>query len=112
MAERAAVEAAAAAARRPEMEGKDGKLSRGTKRSRDGEDGARPQKKGRTEESAVAKEAFTLFVRNIAFGVKEDDIHDLFAKVGNVIAVRLVRDRGGKSKGYAYVDFADKVVLQ
>ena len=51
----------------------------------------------------------TLYVSNIAFEVKEEDIKTLFQEVGSVKQVRLVTNRSGKSKGYAYIEYENEV---
>lgn len=51
----------------------------------------------------------TLFLRNLPFEADEGEVERLFSDVGGVQAVRLVRERSGRSKGFAYVDFETKV---
>jgi nucleolin len=48
-----------------------------------------------------------LFVRNLSWGVREDDLYDLFGEVGEVISVKIpTRPEDGKSKGFAFVEMA------
>eukprot|EP00123_Amoebidium_parasiticum_P017282 comp23784_c0_seq1/m.41268 comp23784_c0_seq1/g.41268 ORF comp23784_c0_seq1/g.41268 comp23784_c0_seq1/m.41268 type:complete len:885 (-) comp23784_c0_seq1:484-3138(-) len=56
----------------------------------------------RTEEN----QACTVFVKNLLYAVTEDELAAFFSKVGEVKEVRLVRSAQGRSKGYAYVEFA------
>jgi RNA recognition motif-containing protein len=44
-----------------------------------------------------------LYVGNIAFECKEDDIYELFSTIGNVGDVSLVRDDFGKNRGFGFV---------
>lgn len=46
-----------------------------------------------------------LFVARLAYGVTEVDLQKEFAVYGPIERVRLVRDRTGKSRGYAFVLF-------
>jgi len=50
-----------------------------------------------------------LFVGNLAFGVTEQEVKELFAAAGEVTQVRLPTDREtGKPRGFAFVDFAER----
>ena len=49
-----------------------------------------------------------LYVGNLNFDVKEEDIRSLFGEVGEVASVKLMIDREtGRSKGFAFVEMAD-----
>ena len=49
-----------------------------------------------------------LFVGNLSFGTGEPELEALFASVGQVSSVSLVRDRAtGQSRGFAFVEMAD-----
>lgn len=49
-----------------------------------------------------------LFVGNLSFQTSENDIQDYFGEAGVVSSVDLMMDRfTGKSRGFAFVDFAD-----
>jgi RNA recognition motif-containing protein len=49
-----------------------------------------------------------LYVGNLSFRTEEQQITDLFAAVGEVTSVSLVRDRAtGQSRGFAFVEMAD-----
>ncbi|KAF3939672.1 Nucleolin [Dactylella cylindrospora] len=48
------------------------------------------------------------FVGNIPYGLSEEQITDIFSKVGQVHSFRLVYDRDtGKPKGFGFVEYAD-----
>jgi RNA recognition motif-containing protein len=45
---------------------------------------------------------------NIAFGVTEDDLKDLFSEFGVVSSVKIVKDRfSGQSKGFGFLEMQD-----
>ena len=49
-----------------------------------------------------------LYVGNLSFNTAEQQLEELFASVGQVASVRLVRDRAtGQSRGFAFVEMAD-----
>jgi RNA recognition motif-containing protein len=49
-----------------------------------------------------------LYVGNLSFKTEEQELEALFASVGQVSSVSLVRDRGtGQSRGFAFVEMAD-----
>ena len=49
-----------------------------------------------------------LYVGNLSFNTEETQLEQLFAPLGQVEAVKLVRDREtGRSRGFAFVDIAD-----
>ncbi|XP_028400531.1 squamous cell carcinoma antigen recognized by T-cells 3-like isoform X2 [Dendronephthya gigantea] len=50
----------------------------------------------------------TVFVTNLPFELKSSEIEDVFKVHGKVKQVRLVTNRSGKSKGYAYVEYEDE----
>jgi len=58
----------------------------------------------------------TLQLRNLSGSTTEDDLESLFAQVGDVMDVRIVRDRGnGVSRGFGFLTMsaqseADKAV--
>lgn len=50
----------------------------------------------------------TIYVGNIPFNLKEEDLQNVFAPYGNVTSVKVIRDRmTGRSKGFAFVEMAD-----
>ena len=49
-----------------------------------------------------------LYVGNLSFRTEEQELEALFASVGQVSSVSLVRDRAtGQSRGFAFVEMAD-----
>jgi len=51
-------------------------------------------------------EKFSIFVGNLGFQTTEKSIGDFFGAVGNVVDVRIAKDREtGRAKGFAHVDF-------
>lgn len=50
----------------------------------------------------------SIFVGNVPYDAQEDEMRDLFNRVGNVTSVRVVLDRDTKQpKGYAFIDYGD-----
>ncbi len=48
-----------------------------------------------------------LYVGNLAYGVTEDDLQELFSQAGTVSSVTLIKDRDtGRSKGFGFVEMA------
>eukprot|EP00440_Ansanella_granifera_P046969 gb/GFBE01050863.1/.p1 GENE.gb/GFBE01050863.1/~~gb/GFBE01050863.1/.p1 ORF type:complete len:389 (+),score=79.76 gb/GFBE01050863.1/:1-1167(+) len=55
----------------------------------------------------------SIFVGNVPYDAQEDELKELFSKVGNVTSVRLVLDKDTKTpRGYAFADFADPASVQ
>ena len=51
-----------------------------------------------------------LYVGNLSFSTTEDELRTLFAQVGTVAAVELIKDRDtGSSKGFAFVTMGTQV---
>jgi RNA recognition motif-containing protein len=51
----------------------------------------------------------TIYVGNISYTLSEEDISKIFEVMGQVEAVKLIRDkRTGKSKGYCFIEMTDK----
>ena len=51
--------------------------------------------------------ATKLFVGNLSFNTTEGQILDLFKQAGNVVSCELIMDKfTGKSRGFAFVEFA------
>jgi cold-inducible RNA-binding protein len=49
-----------------------------------------------------------LYVGNLSYNTEEAQLEQLFATVGDVASVRLVRDREtGRSRGFGFVEMAD-----
>ena len=55
----------------------------------------------------------SVFLGNLHFNTKEEDVRRLFSKVGEVENVRLIRDAStGMGKGFGYVNFATEESVQ
>lgn len=47
----------------------------------------------------------TIYVGNIAYSMKEEDMKNAFAEFGNVASAKIIIDRAtGRSKGYGFVE--------
>ena len=54
-----------------------------------------------------------LYVGNLAYSVKEDDLRTLFAQAGTVVSVAVIKDRdSGTSKGFAFVEMNTQAEAQ
>ncbi|XP_065663272.1 squamous cell carcinoma antigen recognized by T-cells 3 isoform X3 [Hydra vulgaris] len=51
----------------------------------------------------------SIFISNLLFSVDENHIKDMFEKCGDIDTIRIVKNRAGKSKGYAYLQFKSKL---
>ena len=52
----------------------------------------------------------TLYVGNIPYSMKEEDIEAVFKEFGNVVSVKIIIDRATRrSKGYGFVEMEDEV---
>ena len=52
-----------------------------------------------------------LYVGNLSFNTEEAQLEQLFATIGEVASVRLVRDREtGRSRGFGFVEVTDDAV--
>lgn len=48
-----------------------------------------------------------LYVGNIPFKASEDDLRDLFCQAGEVVSVKLIRDREtGRMRGFGFVEMS------
>ncbi|KAL1954698.1 hypothetical protein VTO42DRAFT_802 [Malbranchea cinnamomea] len=47
----------------------------------------------------------TIYVGNIFFEVKAEDLKNLFSRFGNVLEARIISDNRGMSRGFGYVKF-------
>ncbi len=46
-----------------------------------------------------------IFVANLSFQTKEEELTQLFAEFGEVVSVKIITDRySGRSKGYGFVE--------
>jgi len=47
----------------------------------------------------------TIYVGNIAYSMKEEDMKNAFGEYGNVSSAKIINDRAtGRSKGYGFVE--------
>lgn len=50
-----------------------------------------------------------LYIGNLSHEANEEDLHDLFAQFGGVISIKIMTDAyTGRSRGFAFVELADK----
>lgn len=54
----------------------------------------------------------TLFVSNLSFDTTEDQLRELFGAMGPLKAVRIIRDKSQKSKGYCYIEYETVEALE
>jgi RNA recognition motif-containing protein len=51
----------------------------------------------------------TIYVGNLSYQAREEDLSDLFSSFGEVSSVKIVKDRDtGRSRGFAFVDMEDE----
>lgn len=49
----------------------------------------------------------TLYVGNIPFNLREEELQNVFAQYGEVSSVKIIKDKfTGKSKGFAFVEMS------
>ena len=54
-----------------------------------------------------------IYVGNLAWSVKDQDLQDLFAQHGEVTSARVMTDRdSGRSRGFGFVEMADDASAQ
>ncbi|MBP9741899.1 MAG: RNA-binding protein [Burkholderiales bacterium] len=49
-----------------------------------------------------------LFVASLSFTIRDEELQAIFAAIGNVVSVKVIIDRDGRSKGYGFVEMATK----
>ena len=50
-----------------------------------------------------------IYVGNLSYETKEDDLRELFAQAGTVASVALIKDRDtGQSKGFAFIEMSNQ----
>eukprot|EP00795_Rhopilema_esculentum_P015566 gene15566-6831_t len=57
---------------------------------------------------ALTVDKHTVFVTNIPFDVTKEELEQIFNKVGEIKEIRIVTNRAGKPKGYAYIEYLDE----
>ena len=86
---------------------RDGTTTMAAKRARvTGESASQRKRSLREKKNDAATQRRTVFVTNVAFAATEEELRAVFADCGEVIAVTIVRNNHGKSRGFAYVEFA------
>ena len=54
-----------------------------------------------------------LYVGNLAYSMRDDDLNNLFATHGTVDAARVIMDRiAGRSKGFGFVEMSDEAAAK
>jgi RNA recognition motif-containing protein len=53
----------------------------------------------------AGRDAFTVFLNNLPYGVTEDDIRKLLSRYGEIQEIRIIRNANGQCRGYAYAEF-------
>jgi len=49
-----------------------------------------------------------IYVGNLNYSVKEEELNELFSEFGEVVSVKLIKDREtGRAKGFAFVEMAN-----
>lgn len=71
-----------------------------------GESASQRKRSLREKKNDAATQRRTVFVTNVAFAATEEELRAVFADCGEVVAVTIVRNNHGKSRGFAYVEFA------
>ncbi|MGL4363795.1 MAG: RNA recognition motif domain-containing protein [Bacteroidales bacterium] len=50
----------------------------------------------------------TIYVGNISYSMREEDMQNAFAEFGNVISAKIIMDKiTGRSKGYGFVEMSN-----
>lgn len=65
----------------------------------------------RQERVGPLHEGRELHLLNVDWKATENEIREAFSRYGKVEKVRIPRDVGGKSKGFAFVVFSNKVMI-
>jgi len=61
------------------------------------------------ENPDVTGDAFkTIIIARLAHETTEDDLRDHFGDFGKIVSCKIVRDKEGKSRGYAFVEYDDE----
>jgi len=49
-----------------------------------------------------------IYVGNLNYSVKEEELNELFSEYGEVVSVKLIKDREtGRAKGFAFVEMSN-----
>jgi RNA recognition motif-containing protein len=72
------------------------------------QDDSKPSRGGKFATTRTGK-GVELYVGNLAYGIREKDMAQAFGKSGKVLSARVIRNKfNGKSKGYGFIEMADK----
>ena len=63
----------------------------------------------RKDRSGATQEGREVYVGNLDWRVKDEELREFFKSFGTIENVRIPRNVGGKSKGVGFVTFSDKV---
>ncbi|GAB2236082.1 hypothetical protein Droror1_Dr00027817 [Drosera rotundifolia] len=82
---------------------------KGANSNHDGKDTTTEQHKEETvKEKLKYSDKCTAFISNLSYQANDESLRSFFSDVGGVVSIRILKDRfTGKSRGLAYVDFAD-----
>ena len=61
-----------------------------------------------SEQAGTGEATKTVYVGNLFFDVKEDDLKKEFAKAGNVLSAKIIHDQRGLSKGYDIIELSQR----
>ena len=67
---------------------------------------------GEAETSNKEPSPKRLYVGNLAFATNEESLKTLFSAAGEIASARVVRSRGGRSRGFGIVEFVDEASAQ
>jgi RNA recognition motif-containing protein len=56
------------------------------------------------EEDSAEAETIRLYVGNLSLNTTEESLREAFEEFGEVVSLKIERDKSGKSKGFAYVE--------
>ncbi len=58
--------------------------------------------------SPLSRVQMNIYVGNLSYEVKEDELQNLFAEFGTVVSAKIISDRdSGRSKGFGFVEMQD-----
>ncbi|MFN7093726.1 MAG: RNA recognition motif domain-containing protein [Burkholderiales bacterium] len=49
-----------------------------------------------------------LFVASLSFKIRDEELRDIFATIGEVLSAKVILDRDGRSKGFGFVEMASQ----
>jgi RNA recognition motif-containing protein len=81
---------------------------KGNQGGRGNQDSSKPVRGGKFATTRTGK-GVELYVGNLAYGIREKDMAQAFGKSGKVLSARVICNKfNGKSKGYGFIEMADK----